>query len=349
MKNLLKNHIQKSGPMPLYEYMTLALYHPEKGYYTSQNPFGDKGDFITAPELTQVFGEMVCGWLIDAWIKLGQPNPFHLVELGPGRGYLMSDIVRTANIYPPFFDALHVHLVEISPALKKIQSEQIKFSRLTWHDDLQTLPQETCFFLGNEFLDALPIRQFVRQDNHWCETYVDFDDEKHGFNFIHMQNNKPYPLGDLDNGSVIEVNESAIRYCDEMAQHLEKHGGLALMIDYGHFHNPYKESLRSYVDHKQISPLEKPGESDLTAHVDFEKLIKFLNEKNIYTQTSTQAHWLASLGFFERISHLKQHQPDTAKFDKIAEKLTSPNEMGDIFKVLAFSPQQIDFLGFQNE
>jgi len=185
LAQVIRQHIEATGPMSVADYMGLCLGHPEFGYYTTRDPFGKVGDFITAPEISQMFGELIGLWLAQAWLDRGQPAQCHLIEAGPGRGTLMSDILRAAKMASGFLDALEIHMVETSPTLQEAQRNTLKDYSVTWHQDLTTLPAPDemipQFFVANEFFDALPIHQLMRTDIGWRERVVDWDDQSNGF------------------------------------------------------------------------------------------------------------------------------------------------------------------------
>lgn len=354
MQSLIKKQIQQFGPMPLFEYMMLALYHPDKGYYSSKQPFGSEGDFITAPELSSFFGEFVGAWVIDFWLKLNCPKPFHLIELGPGRGILMEDILRVAKLYPEFHEALHIHLVEISPALKSVQKEAVQHSHLTWHDNLEELPVGDCLFIGNEFFDALPIRQFQMHQDKWHETYVTCADEKLEFCLVESKHvellNQEKDLSDCQNGACYEINEAALQYLDQIQIHLEANNGGGLFFDYGHSKPDYQDSLRAFHKHTQLHPLEKPGHVDITSNVPFFQLSDHMRKAGYQCQMIEQGRWLSHMGYKERASIMKTKHPEaSASIDQAMNKLLDPKDMGAIFKAFAFSKHDCEYLGFSNE
>ena len=266
----LKALIAIKGPITVERFMELALAHPEFGYYMNRDPFGATGDFTTAPEISQMFGELIGLWAADVWAKMGSPNPVRLVELGPGRGTLMSDALRAARIAPDFRAALDVWLMETSPTLAAVQHELLLDAgvAIAWAQTLKDVPEGPAIVIGNEFLDALPVRQFVRANGQWRERVVRLTEEG-GLAFGVASNPEPYIRGNAHDGEVLEVNPAGHRFMFELGGRLVKQGGAALLIDYGHAVTHVGDTLQALRAHRYVDPLAMPGESDLTAHVDF--------------------------------------------------------------------------------
>ena len=266
----IKAIIADRGPITVEQYMQLALAHPELGYYMNRDPFGATGDFTTAPEISQMFGELIGLWAAEVWSSMGSPRPVRLVELGPGRGTLMSDALRAARIAPPFRDALDVWLVETSPTLAAIQHELLLDcgAPVAWAQSLKDIPEGPAIVIGNEFLDALPVRQFVRVGGQWRERTVGLNDEG-DLAFGVAASLEPYISATAQNGEIIEVNPAGHRLMFELGARLVKQGGAALLIDYGHAVTSFGDTLQAVRAHRYVDPLAAPGDCDLTAHVDF--------------------------------------------------------------------------------
>ena len=270
----LRRLIEEEGPIGIARYMTLALAHPRLGYYPRRVPLGAAGDFVTAPEISQLFGELLGICLAQHWLDLGGPEPLHLVELGPGRGTMMADLLRALRTVPALAQAVRVHLVETSPALREVQGRRLAGLDVRWHDQPDSVPETgTLFFVANEFLDALPVRQFARMGEAWHERLVGID--AHG-RFGLTLDPRPMPLrieppwvaGGWAEGTVIELGparEAAARF---IALRIVAQGGLALLIDYGDGGAfTVGDTLQAVRRHRKVDPLSMPGECDLTAHV----------------------------------------------------------------------------------
>src|SRR5208282_5883382 len=262
--------IAERGSITVEQYMQLALTHPDLGYYMNRDPFGATGDFTTAPEVSQMFGELIGLWTAEVWSSMGSPDPVRLVELGPGRGTLMSDALRAARIVPAFRNALDVRLIETSPTLASMQHELLIDCgvAVSWAQSLKDVPDGPAIVIGNEFLDALPVRQFVRVSGQWRERTVRLNgDGKLVFDVADKP--EPYIRANAANGEVLEVNPSGHRLMFELGARLVKQGGAALLIDYGHAITSYGDTLQALRAHRYVDPLAAPGDCDLTAHVDF--------------------------------------------------------------------------------
>ena len=262
--------IAERGSITVEQYMQLALTHPDLGYYMNRDPFGATGDFTTAPEVSQMFGELIGLWTAEVWSSMGSPDPVRLVEFGPGRGTLMSDALRAARIVPAFRNALDVRLIETSPTLASMQHELLVDCgvAVSWAQSLKDVPDGPAIIIGNEFLDALPVRQFVRVSGQWRERTVRLNgDGKLVFDVADKP--EPYIRANAANGEVLEVNPSGHRLMFELGARLTKQGGAALLIDYGHAITSYGDTLQALRAHRYVDPLAAPGDCDLTAHVDF--------------------------------------------------------------------------------
>ena len=266
----MKTLIALKGPITVERYMEIALGHPEFGYYMNRDPFGATGDFTTSPEISQMFGELIGLWAAEVWTAMGSPNPVRLIELGPGRGTLMSDALRAARIVPEFRAALDVWLIETSPTLAAMQHELLLDAgvAIAWAQTLKEAPPGPSIVIGNEFLDALPVRQFVRVNDQWRERVVRLNDAG-GLAFDVAAEPEPYIRGAARDGDVLEVNPAGHRFMFELGGRIVKQGGAALLIDYGHSVTGVGDTLQALRAHRYVDPLAMPGECDLTAHVDF--------------------------------------------------------------------------------
>jgi len=343
--DLIARRIRATGPLTIAEFMTEALQHPRLGYYATRDPFGAAGDFITAPEVSQVFGELIALWCADVWARMGRPDPALLVEPGPGRGTLMADALRALAVAPGFRRALRLHLVETSPALRGLQARALTAAGPTWHDSLETVPAGPLLLIANEFLDALPIRQFERRGAAWHERCVDVASD--GTLAVVLD---PAPsaaaalisprLATAPAGSVAEVRPAAIGLATDIARRLMAHGGAALIIDYGHAETACGDTLQAVRQHRYHPVLEAPGSADLTAHVDFQAFADVARAAGARVWGPVaQGAFLRSLGIEARERQLLAHaQPESrAMIESGVHRLIDGREMGTLFKVLALT------------
>lgn len=342
MADLLARRIAKTGPISLAQYMSDCLLHPEHGYYTTRDPLGTEGDFTTAPEISQMFGELLGLCLAQAWIDQGSPAPFTLAELGPGRGTLMADILRATAAVPNFHAAMQITLVEASPTLREKQQELLTGFDITYVDTAADLPDQPLFLIANEFFDALPIRQFTRDAHGWCETQVGLIDDK-----LALGLSQPAPIAMLDhrlkdtkNGDVVELCPSCGPVVDEIARRISNHGGAAIAIDYGDWRSR-GDTFQALENHTMVDPLARPGCADLTAHVDFEAIsLEAQNAGIVASQMIPQGALLASLGIVQRAEKLSAQMDDVALDAHFSafDRLTNADKMGLLFKAIALAP-----------
>ncbi|MFC7049617.1 class I SAM-dependent methyltransferase [Emcibacter nanhaiensis] len=349
LKQHLINLIDLQGPIPLSLYMAEALGNPEHGYYMKQDPFGMKGDFTTAPEISQMFGEVVGLWFANNWLNMGSPPKIHLVEVGPGRGTLMVDMLRAMKIVPGLLDSLSLHLVEMSPALRKIQGEKISpYLSPTWHDRLGDVLQEATdaplFLIGNEFFDALPIRQFQKGPKGWHERLVGLDANREQLQFVLSP--EPVITPDLipdaliraEEGAIAEVCSAAENLARDVAGHLKDYGGAALFIDYGHDRHGTGDTFQALEQHEYVDVFKNPGNADLTAHVNFQRLKECAEAAGGRVLGPVpQGDFLTAVGIEQRASSLLVTATEQQKTDIMSalKRLVSPDEMGTLFKVMA--------------
>ncbi len=344
----LKRHIMAriaaEGPLTVADYMTECLLHPTLGYYTTRDPFGAAGDFITAPEISQMFGEMIGLCLAQSWLDQGAPSPCVLAELGPGRGTLMADILRATRGLPGFHEAVEVHLVEASPALRARQAATLAglfpADRITWHDRTESLPELSLLLIANEFFDAMPIRQFIRDGAGWSEKRIGIKDGdlQFGRSAPSAQDRLAHRLADTSQGDLVETCAAFGPIMQAIAQRIADHGGAALVVDYGDWRS-LGDTLQALRGHAPCDPLDAPGAADLTAHVDFEALLTGL--ACAHTRVTPQGVFLERLGITARAQALAAKLDGAALDSHIAahRRLTHPQEMGTLFKVVALFPQ----------
>lgn len=345
LKTAMLAEIEANGPMTLAAYMNRALADPEHGYYMQRRPFGpsgaDGGDFITAPEVSQMFGELIGAWLADLWHRMGAPAKFCLAELGPGRGTLMADILRAAAVLPDFTKAAEVHFVETSPTLRATQKQAVPNAH--WHDDMTGLPDLPCLLVANEFFDALPIQQFKKTASGWVPVLVGQADA--GLVFIDGDET-PNPFSQhltaclpeaISVGDIVESSAMTETAMTQLCDHIETHGGAALLIDYGHAKPACGDSFQAMRGHDYVDPLAEPGLADLTAHVNFPLLAHIAESRNLVPSPIVeQGKFLEALGLSLRAQQLMQLSPGR-EMDIHAERhrLAAPQEMGQLFKVLS--------------
>ncbi|MCC2111824.1 MAG: class I SAM-dependent methyltransferase [Hyphomicrobiales bacterium] len=340
----IKARIRDSGPISVADYMALCLGDPEHGYYIRRDPLGLAGDFITAPEVSQMFGEIIGLWLAHMWEASGRPSPFALIELGPGRGTLMRDAVRAARVLPGFLDAARLHLVETSPVLRARQRETLAAvgQHPVWHGSIDTLPDMPLFLIANEFFDALPIRQYQRQDGTWAERMIGLDDDgrlSFGLGPGRLAaTDVPITLGAAQDGAVLEMAPAATAIVSRIAAHLRDRGGAALIIDYGYGRTATGDTLQAVSRHAFADIFTDPGEVDLTAHVNFEALAAAIRAEGAVAHGPIeQGMFLMQLGLAERAQKLATGRDDDTRttIREAVERLAGPEEMGSLFKVLA--------------
>ncbi|MDR5652337.1 class I SAM-dependent methyltransferase [Ruixingdingia sedimenti] len=340
---LLTRRIAATGPMTLADYMAECLLHPDHGYYTTRPPFGAEGDFTTAPEISQMFGELLGLCLAQAWLDQGRPGAFTLAELGPGRGVLMADVLRATARVPGFHAAARVVLVEASPALRDRQRAAVAPHAVDWADSADALPEAPLFLLANEFFDALPIRQFARAGAGWAETMVGLNADGR----LALGRATPLPvaalagrLADTAPGDVVELCPAAPGVMAAVAGRVARHGGVALAVDYGGWRSR-GDTFQALRRHGFADPLAEPGQADLTAHVDFEPLARAAEDAGARAlPLVTQGVLLERLGIAARASALAGRLAGDALAAHLAahRRLTHPEEMGTLFKALAVIP-----------
>jgi NADH dehydrogenase [ubiquinone] 1 alpha subcomplex assembly factor 7 len=333
---LLERRIRAEGPISVAEYMAQALLHPEHGYYATRDPLGARGDFVTAPEVSQIFGELLGLWCADAWEKLGRPARVVLAELGPGRGTLMRDALRALKAAPAFRRALALHLVERSPALRTRQQAALADAAPCWHEDASELPEGPLILLANEFLDALPVAQLVRAEDGWHERRVALDAE--GRLAFALDAALAHAPGDAPPGSVRELRPAAAALAAELAGRLKAQSGYALFIDYGYAESACGDTLQALRRHRRHEVLAAPGEADLTAHVDFAAFAAAARRGGARVWGPLpQGALLARLGLAERARALMTRAlpAEIAAIESGCRRLAHPAAMGTLFKALA--------------
>lgn len=344
LEKILIDQIKTQGALDVGQFMSLALSHPQHGYYMTRDPLGRSGDFITAPEVSQLFGEMIAVWAMDLWQQMGSPAEFILLECGPGRGTLMADLLRASAHVPGFREAAKLHLVEISPALKAKQKEALAGYNPVWHDNLQSVPSDApMIIIGNEFLDALPFHQLQKTEEGWAERVVEYDgDFRFGLRKIRPELLRLIPghLFDTKTGNVFEVAPARQECAAKIAAKIKVQGGGVLLIDYGPVQSGCGDTLQALRANQFVDVFEAIGHADLTSHVDFEALALAARQGGAFVHGPvTQGEFLRNLGIDLRGAALKQHAAPKAAQDleKGLHRLCDSGQMGMLFKVIGFS------------
>lgn len=350
----LRRLITAVGPISVADYMSLVLSDPEHGYYTTRTAIGLEGDFITAPEISQMFGELIGIWCVAAYEALDRPQRVSLVELGPGRGTLMADLLRAGRVDPGFIRAAEVHLVEISPELRRRQGASLSgLASPVWHSRIDDLPDGPLIVVANEFFDALPIRQYVNSERGWRERVVGLDDSDNlAFGLGAATADLallPHGASEAPLGAVAEINRPAEAIIGTLAHRLVRHGGAALIFDYGHLKSGFGETLQAVRAHHYADPLSAPGECDLTAHVDFDRLARAAAAEGVAVMGPvTQGDFLLAMGLAERAGALGSGRSveEQANIVAAVERLAGPEEMGTLFKTMAVTHPSMSLPGF---
>lgn len=341
----IRRLIAVGGPMPVARYMSLCLTHPQYGYYVTRDPFGAGGDFTTAPEVSQIFGELLGLWALSVWRMLGEPESVNLIELGPGRGTLMRDALRAAKVLPKFRSALSVHMVEVSPTLERLQRNSLSDVGVpvSWHHSLLDAPEGAAIILANEYVDALPVHQVVKQNDGWHERVIGLNangefalglapDPLPQFDRFMPQKIKSAPVG-----AIFEWRNDLFAF--DIARRVRTDGA-ALIVDYGHLESDVGESLQSVNEHAFADPLSAPGMADITAHVDFFIFGQAAESVGAAVQGPvTQGHFLRELGIEARAEALRRgaSPEQAANITAAVARLTESGRtgMGEMFKVIA--------------
>ena len=337
LNEIIRQKITAEGPVSIADYMDICLMHPQHGYYMTRDPFGAAGDFTTAPEMTQAFGELIGLWAVETWKAIGSPERFTLCELGPGRGTLMADALRAASLDPAFMKAGHLHLLEASPILRQKQHQLLSQYNPVWVNTPTELPEQPVIYIANEFFDALPVRQFQRVKDEWRERRVALNAQ--GNFAIVVMPAIDGPNFEMEDESVIETSPAAIELASAMARPAVKHGGAGLIIDYGD-DEVVGDTLQAVSNHRQAHLLTTTGLADITAHVSFMPLGNAIRKIGCRVQGPiTQGEFLSNLGIHERTAQLLKNASEAQQRSLSAamHRLTDPSGMGSLFKVMSFA------------
>jgi len=333
--------IKNSFEISLDRFINFALYDKKKGYYMQKNPFGQKGDFITAPNISRMFSEMIAIWILGFWENLGNPKKINLVELGAGDGEMMKILLETFKKFPAFLSSCNILIHEKSPKLKEIQKNKLNKKKVIWISDLKKIKKFPTIFIANEFFDALPIKQFIKKKDLWFERYVNFKNRKKAFFYEKSFNMKKFEK-EIDcniskDQKFIEYSLVGANYLKKITEIIKKNSGGLLIIDYGYMKRKMKNTLRSISNHKHSNVLENIGKSDITHNINFFLFKKIINQlgglKNLIT---TQGSFLVKLGIKDRAEIISQNQSFSKKADVYfrLKKLIDEREMGSLFKVM---------------
>ena len=344
LKRRIKALISAAGPMNVADYMAMCLFDPEAGYYTTRDPFGSAGDFTTGPEISQMFGELVAVWLYARWQEAGSPPDAVIAEIGPGRGTMMNDMARSfRRLDAGLCERSHFALIETSPRLVAVQRAALAGAGLSfsWHESLDSLPDGPLFIVGNELFDAVPVRQFVKTAKGWRERVVGLN-EAGELQFMHGPAGLdaallPADAGAAAEGAVVEIAPARTALMENIAARIAVRGGVGLFIDYGYLEPAVGDTLQALRGHAFDAVLAHPGEADITAHVDFHALAAPAERLGLDTSVSTQADFLLGHGLLERAGQLGAKMDETGRetIRQAVERLAGPDQMGDLFKVLA--------------
>ena len=335
------------------EFINQALYDPKNGFYMKNNPFGKKGDFITSPNISILFSEMLSVWTVSFWQNLKCPKKINLIELGSGNGQMIYDMINSFKNFPKFYKSCKFIILEKSPHLKKIQKKKLKNFKVKWIKNLNEIKKGNNIFIANEFFDALPIKQFFKLNNKWFERFIKFDKNKNK-SFVNINSNikkieKKIGFKISNNQKTIEYSPAALEYLKNISKKINNNGAL-LIIDYGYLEDSMKDTLLAIRKHKISNLLNEFGNSDITYKLNFKILKKITNNLKLKCQgITTQRNFLTYLGIHQRAEIISRGLPFSKKADIYyrLKRLIDKNQMGDLFKVMLVTNKKINFkLGF---
>ncbi|QDH74060.1 class I SAM-dependent methyltransferase [Brevundimonas sp. M20] len=358
LKDRLAREIALTGPMTVADYMTRCLHDPQAGYYATRPALGATGDFITAPMISQMFGELIGLWAIELWNRLGAPERVRLVEVGPGDGTLMADALRAARLAPEFLEAVDLILIEPSAPLREAQARMLADSDVhpRWVSSLQQLETDApVILIANEVLDCMPARQFVKTEDGWAERCVGVTDAENGagdlqFGLVRITGGFKRPDFEVAPGQTIEISDQQAIFGRDLANLLKAADGAALLIDYGRARPEAGDTLQALKRHQKVDPLAEPGEADLTQWADFPTVQEAAVHAGAgVTGCLGQGEFLKLLGIEARADRLKSGRPDAAPIiERQLARLTDDDQMGTLFKACAiFSPHTLVVPGFE--
>ena len=347
LQEIIKEEIVNSGPMAISRYMELALSHPEFGYYMKQDPFGEDGDFTTAPEISQMFGELIGIWSAVVWQGMGGPENINLVELGPGRGTLMADCTRAAGALEEFDDAIRITLVETSPVLRDMQKKTLLATMRmpAWRDSFDDVTDGPLIVLANEFFDALPIDQYEKSNTGWHVRAIGWDEDEEILKYVlgeklDDESTIPPDLKNAPMGAIFERSPIGEKIIRSISERILKFGGAALIIDYGHIERGIGDTLQAVKDHAYFDILAEPGNADITTHVDFAALASIAEGMGLNVMGPVpQGAFLARLGLRQRADRLilSASEEQVAEIEAAYARLVEAEQMGTLFKVMCIA------------
>jgi NADH dehydrogenase [ubiquinone] 1 alpha subcomplex assembly factor 7 len=354
LKDRLVREIILTGPMTVADYVTRCLHDPKGGYYATRPALGERGDFITAPMVSQMFGELLGLWAIETWQRLGAPERIRLVEVGPGDGTLMSDVLRAARLVPDFLSAIDLILIEPSAPLRAEQQKRLSDSDVLprWVSALHQIETDApVILIANEVLDCLPARQFMKTEGGWAERRVGVtDDNELTFGLVGIADGFDQPAFDIEPGQIVEISEQQAAFSRDLATLIKATSGAALLIDYGRSQSGPGDTLQGLKRHQKVDPLSDPGEADLTQWADYPLVLEAAVRSGAdVTGTLTQGQFLRALGIEVRAQRLAAARPEAADIiHRQLERLIAPDQMGELFKAAAiFSPRSLIVPGFE--
>ena len=341
--------------LPLDQFIEFALYDKVNGYYMKKNPFGKEGDFITAPNITRLFSEIIAIWVLTFWKSIGSPRKFNLLELGAGNGEMMKVIIETLKNFPDCFNNCNFQIHEKSEFLKKQQQFNLKSEKMTWIDDIKINNLFPTIYLANEFFDALPIKQFFKRKEGWVERFVNFKDEKNAEfkeQFIDIKNIEQNLKFEISKDQeIIEYSPSSFEYLKDISNLIKNNDGGLLIIDYGYLNLKMKETLLAIKNHKHSNILEDIGDSDITYNINFNLFKKFVRQfDDLNFIITNQKKFLTSMGIIQRAEIISENIPFSKKTDLFyrVRRLIDEKQMGELFKVMLIKKHKNNFkTGFE--
>ena len=353
--NKIINILKEKKSIPLDQFINIALYDKKFGYYIKNNPFGKEGDFITSPLISNLFGEMLAIWCIAFWEHIGKPSKILLVELGPGDGSLCKDLLKTFKQFKDFYNSFEINLLEISNKLKAIQKTKINNKKVRWIKKIKEINHGPVIFLGNEFFDALPIKQIYKKKKLFFEKYVTLSNDNKKIIFLHKKANNSLikriqNLNLISIGNTIEYPIAALKFLETISKKINKFDGGLLTFDYGYTIKKNKNTLQSVKKHRYLKFFLEPSRSDITSQINFKLFHEILNKNNLDVKKITkQSEFLKKIGILERANILSEKMTFKAKANMFyrLKRLLDSNEMGDLFKVIFAQKKGRNFsLGF---
>ena len=348
--------LKKNIKISLDKFINLSLYDKKNGYYMKKNPFGEKGDFTTAPNISRLFSEMIAIWILSFWQSLGCPKKFNLIELGAGNGQMMKVLIESFQNFPVFFKSCNFIIHEKSPLLKKIQKKTLVKTKTVWISNVSNMKNTPCIFIANEFFDAMPIKQFFKKENKWFEKFVCITHHNKGtytskkFNMNKLEKKINFKIS--KNQNFIEYSELGFDYLKNISQIIKKNDGGMLLIDYGYTQKRMKNTLQAISKHKFVNIFDNIGNADITHNLSFELFKNFVKKMGGLTNNlTTQRKFLINMGIEERAEMISKNKNFLKKADIYyrLKRLIDEKQMGNLFKVMLIKNNKNKFkLGFTN-